>query len=95
MTQRRCVVWVVGLVQGVGFRWWVARHAERLGLVGHARNLADGRVEVDAQGSPEAVDELVELLTGSRPGSRRPGQVTGHLVERREPTSTATGFDAW
>jgi len=91
----RAVVWVGGSVQGVGFRWWVARHAARLGLSGHARNLWDGRVEVDAQGLPDDVDELVGLLT-ARPGPRgRPGWVETTLVERRAPDPDMLGFDTF
>ena len=37
---------VHGQVQGVGFRWFVGRHAERLNLRGFARNVHDGSVEV-------------------------------------------------
>ena len=43
---------VSGEVQGVGFRWFVARHSRRLGLHGHARNLNDGRVEVLENSTP-------------------------------------------
>lgn len=53
---------VSGLVQGVGFRWFVHRHAARLRLSGWAENLPDGRVEVVASGSDAALDELEELL---------------------------------
>jgi acylphosphatase len=54
---------VSGQVQGVGFRWFVARHARSLGLGGYARNLPDGRVEVVASGGAvEAMARLEELL---------------------------------
>lgn len=54
---------VSGMVQGVGFRWFVARHARALGLGGYARNLPDGRVEVVAcGGAAEALARLEELL---------------------------------
>jgi acylphosphatase len=53
---------VSGEVQGVGFRWFVARHSRRLGLHGHARNLHDGRVEVLVCGAPSSVNELESLL---------------------------------
>jgi acylphosphatase len=53
---------VSGLVQGVGFRWFVARHARTLGLGGYARNLPDGRVEVVASGGEEALSRLAALL---------------------------------
>ncbi|MBI2685354.1 MAG: acylphosphatase [Acidobacteria bacterium] len=51
--------WLVrGLVQGVGFRRFVEREAVELSLAGWARNLADGRVEVLAQGPVSALDAL-------------------------------------
>jgi acylphosphatase len=53
---------VSGMVQGVGFRWFVARHARSLGLAGFARNLPDGRVEVVVSGPDEALPELERLL---------------------------------
>jgi acylphosphatase len=53
---------VSGMVQGVGFRWFVARHARSLGLSGYARNLADGRVEVVVSGAEDAFPTLERLL---------------------------------
>ena len=55
--------WLVsGHVQGVGFRWFVEKHANSLGLAGWARNLDDGRVEVYAIGTPEQLDRLTARL---------------------------------
>ncbi|MCC6342497.1 MAG: acylphosphatase [Bryobacterales bacterium] len=53
---------VRGVVQGVGFRYYVQRHACELGIRGYTRNLEDGRVEVYATGSPLAIAELEGLL---------------------------------
>ena len=49
---------VTGRVQGVGYRYFVLREAERLGLAGFARNLPDGRVEVVAEGTDEVLGQF-------------------------------------
>ena len=60
-----CRFLVTGAVQGVGYRWYAARHARGLGLSGFARNLEDGRVEVVAAGDHEALAGLeARLRTG-------------------------------
>ena len=41
---------VAGRVQGVGYRYFVLRQAEALGVGGYARNRPDGSVEVVAEG---------------------------------------------
>jgi acylphosphatase len=60
MIARRCVV--AGRVQGVYYRKTVQQRARELGVTGHARNLPDGRVEVEAWGPAPAVTQLVEFL---------------------------------
>lgn len=53
---------VSGVVQGVGFRYFVLRRATDLGLAGWARNLPDGRVEVVAKGESGDLAALEEAL---------------------------------
>jgi acylphosphatase len=53
---------VRGKVQGVWFRASTRDEASRLGLTGHARNLADGSVEVLAMGDADAIDALARWL---------------------------------
>jgi acylphosphatase len=58
---------VRGMVQGVGFRWFVRERARRLGLAGWVRNLPDGSVEVAAAGDDVQLDLLRgELQRGPR-----------------------------
>jgi len=61
---------VRGRVQGVGFRWFVWREADRLGLGGFARNLRDGTVEVVSQGPDEALDRFAQALRRGPSGAR-------------------------
>lgn len=68
MIAKRCVV--SGRVQGVWFRASAKREADRLGVTGHARNLADGSVEVLACGQADAVAALVEWLHAGPPQAR-------------------------
>jgi acylphosphatase len=53
---------VSGVVQGVNFRAWTKSQSENLGIKGWVRNLSDGRVEVLAQGSEDALEELKKRL---------------------------------
>ncbi len=84
----RLTLRVGGDVQGVGFRWWTRARALELGLVGSATNLADGRVEVVAEGGRDACARLAALLTG--PGA--PGRVTRVGSWWGESRGGLTGF---
>jgi len=61
---------VGGRVQGVGFRYFVMREAQALGLAGWVRNLPDGRVEVLAAGEPGSIDALEGRLWHGPPHAR-------------------------
>jgi acylphosphatase len=74
---------VTGRVQGVGFRWWVRRHADGLGLTGWVMNANDERsVELVAEGAVEALDELERLIQQGPPGA-----LVQAVERRREPAS--------
>lgn len=58
--------YVSGRVQGVGFRYRAYYTARQSGLTGYARNLYDGRVEVEVQGEETLVDSfLTKVEEGS------------------------------
>ena len=51
---------VKGRVQGVGFRYFIARAAHDLGLKGYTKNQYEGNVEIYAEGRREFLEELVK-----------------------------------
>ncbi len=61
---------ITGTVQGVFLRSWIHDQAVSLGLKGWVRNVADGKIEVLAQGDEQACDELKERLYKGSPMSR-------------------------
>ena len=76
---------VQGRVQGVGFRYFVVREAQALGLAGWVRNLPDGSVEVLAAGDPGMVDAFEGRLWHGPPHAR----VTGIEGREAEPPVAA------
>jgi acylphosphatase len=53
---------VKGVVQGVGFRFFVYRHATRLGLAGFCRNLYNADVEIEVEGDRSLVEDLIQQV---------------------------------
>jgi acylphosphatase len=84
---RRHVV-VHGRVQGVGFRYALARAADTRGVAGWARNRADGTVEAVFEGEPEAVESLLRL---SNEGPR--GAAVDRVEVLEEEPERLTRFD--
>ncbi|UQN29949.1 acylphosphatase [Brachybacterium kimchii] len=83
----RRIVRVSGSVQGVGFRWAAADHAEALGVSGTVRNLLDGTVEADVEGPEDAVLQMLEWLEEGPTSAR----VSGTEVREERPRGTS-GF---
>lgn len=59
---------VHGAVQGVGFRYFVQRRADEVGLAGWVRNRPEGTVELVAEGGRPALERFLEQL-GRGPGT--------------------------
>lgn len=89
MANRRAEFRVYGMVQGVGFRYFVYRNAMALGLVGYAKNMFDGTVYVVAEGDEGKLQKLYELLRAGPSHS----YVEKVEVEFSEPIDIFQGFD--
>ena len=74
---------ISGLVQMVGFRMFVVRHAERLGAAGWVRNTDEGEVEVLAEGTRQSLEQLLGHLRRGPSGAR--------VTHIEETWSQATG----
>jgi len=83
---------ISGEVQGVGFRFFAERVAQKLALSGYVRNLRDGRVEVYAVGSAEQLRALRNELergpsfasvaaVAEEPAELMPEHLSGFTVE--------------
>jgi acylphosphatase len=81
---RRVHVIVSGSVQGVGYRYTARMVAAEAGVTGWVRNLRDGTVEAEVQGTADQVDEMLAWMAEGPPGSR---------VEAARVTDVATAGD--
>ncbi|HVN80848.1 MAG TPA: acylphosphatase [Terriglobia bacterium] len=79
---------VTGLVQGVGFRYFVHRRASGFGIKGHVRNLYNGDVEIEVEGEQDAVESLIQEV---RVGPRS-AHVTDVKVIWKDPRGCFSGF---
>lgn len=79
---------VTGSVQGVGFRYWVRRHADQLHLTGTATNCDDGSVTIIAEGPTASLDRLRDVLDSGF----APGHVDGVDVRFAAATGKFTDF---
>ncbi|MEW8625269.1 MAG: acylphosphatase [Candidatus Thiodiazotropha sp.] len=84
----RC--FIGGRVQGVFYRASARHEAQRLGITGFAKNLSDGRVEVVACGSVDALDELKDWLRKGPSGASVSG-VSCEAIEQHNYTDFTIG----
>jgi acylphosphatase len=83
---------ISGSVQGVGFRWFVARHARGLDVGGYAHNLPDGRVEVVACAADPTRLEKLEAFLRAGPANARVERVEREAVADEDSVPTRS-FD--
>lgn len=78
---------VFGRVQGVGFRYMTKIVADKLHINGYAKNLADGSVEIMAEGNSSAINSFIEQVKASPSG-----KVSHYELEWKENLSFSSGF---
>lgn len=83
-------VYFSGHVQGVGFRYSVLQVAKEFDVAGYVRNLADGRVQLEAEGAAADVGAFVDAINEKmhgyirkteRSAEKRPAQFSGFTIK--------------
>jgi len=64
---RAVEIYVSGIVQGVGFRYFTTRVARELGIKGFVKNLPDGRVYIYAVGEEEFLEKFISTVRQGPP----------------------------
>ena len=62
MNKKRYYVVFIGRVQNVGFRWTVRMVAQSLGYTGWIRNLSNGNVDMEIQGSYLDINDFIRRV---------------------------------
>jgi len=72
---------VSGYVQGVGFRWSTVRAAKNFGITGFVKNLPDGSVYIEAEGSAKQLKSFVDWCI------KGPGHVESVTTDQYPPVN--------
>lgn len=82
-------VFLDGRVQGVGFRYFTRKNAQKLGVNGWVKNLNDGRVEAVFEGPANRVDKMLDAVKQGPPSSH----VRDMDVDYKEEQKGYSGFN--
>ena len=85
----RLTVRVTGVVQGVGYRYHVARRAHEHGINGWVKNRADGSIEVEAVGPKHLLEDFLSYVRIGPAGAH----VAGVDVHWTDDDPKYEGFD--
>lgn len=72
---------VRGYVQGVGFRWSTVREADKRGITGFVKNMPDGSVYIEAEGSEKQLKAFIDWC------KEGPGYVESVTVDPYPPVN--------
>lgn len=86
---KRAKIIVNGLVQGVGYRYFVMKHAENLNLKGYTQNLFTGEVLSEVEGDKTMILELIKKL---KIGPNK-SHVVNCFIEWSEPKNEFKRFE--
>ena len=75
-------VWYEGRIQGVGFRYTVARIARQFEVSGFVQNLSDGRVHLVCEGQRTEVNEFLSEISD---------RMESYIRDTRQDTRPETG----
>ena len=89
METARVEILANGLVQGVGFRYFVVKNAQRLGLKGFTQNLYSGEVLTVAEGPRNLLEELYNQIKVGPPYA----DVNNASIKWSEPKNEFTHFE--
>ena len=80
---------VSGKVQGVYYRHYTCKQADKLGIVGYVQNLVNGDVKIVAQGEEFQLDQLITWAKSSSPNAQV-DNLQWKAIENIEPFSQFT-----
>jgi acylphosphatase len=86
---KRIIIKVYGSVQGVFFRYTTRKVARKIGLTGFVKNLADGSVYIEAEGTESELNKLLEF---AKKGPKY-AEVENIKYEFKEAQNRYKGFD--
>jgi len=86
---QRIHIWVKGVVQGVGFRFFTVRQARELGISGWVKNTPDGGVEIVVEGEEWKLEEFARSVKVGPSHST----VTGIEVKEEKYQNEFKGFE--
>lgn len=85
----RAHIIVSGMVQGVGYRFFVSRAARRMKLTGWVKNLLNGEVEIEVEGPKGLIESLIKELPSGNPSA----VVRNVEVDWQKPIGKYDDFD--